>query len=42
MSRYVRCGLIQAGSPLPPDRPLAAIKKAMLAKHLRLIAQAAK
>src|SRR5436305_10619318 len=42
MSRSVRCGLIQAHNALGPDRPLAAIKKAMIDKHLKLIEQAAK
>src|SRR5436305_10386672 len=42
MSRSVRCGLIQAHNALGPDRPLAAIKKAMIDKHLKLIDQAAK
>jgi beta-ureidopropionase len=42
MSRLVRCGLIQAHNALGPDRPLAAIKKAMIDKHLKMIDQAAK
>src|SRR5436305_10842444 len=42
MSRSVRCGLIQAHNALGPDRPLADIKEAMIAKHLKLIEQAAK
>src|SRR5438309_9651273 len=42
MSRLVRCGLIQAHNALGPDRPLLAIKKAMIDKHLKLIEQAAK
>jgi len=42
MSRIVRCGLIQAENPLGPERSMAAIKKAMIAKHLKLIEQAAK
>ncbi len=40
MPRTVRCGLIQASTPLSGDRPLPAIKKAMLDKHLKLIEQA--
>lgn len=42
MPRIVRCGLIQASTPLAGDRPLLDIKKAMIAKHLKLIEQAAK
>src|SRR5581483_1454680 len=42
MARTVRCGLIQASTPVTGDRPLAAIKKAMLDKHLKMIEQAAK
>ena len=42
MPRMVRCGLIQATNVLGPDQPLAKIKKAMVDKHLKLIAQAAK
>ena len=42
MSRIVRCGLIQASTPLSGDRALPDIKKAMLDKHLKLIKQAAK
>jgi beta-ureidopropionase len=42
MPRNVRCGLIQACNVLPSDRPLAAIKKAMIDKHLKLIEQAAR
>src|SRR5213082_280946 len=42
MSRIVRCGLIQAHNPLGPDHSMAQIKKAMIAKHLKLIEQAAK
>ena len=38
----VRCGLIQATNVLGPDQPLDKIKKAMVDKHLKLIAQAAK
>jgi N-carbamoylputrescine amidase len=42
MPRIVRCGLIQAHTPLTPPNPLPAIKKAMIEKHLKLIEQAAK
>src|SRR5215467_7821163 len=42
MSRIVRCGLIQAKNALSTSRSLAEIKKAMIDKHLKLIAQAAK
>jgi beta-ureidopropionase len=42
MPRMVRCGLIQATNVLGPDQPLDKIKKAMVDKHLKLIAQAAK
>ncbi len=42
MSRIVRCGLIQASSAVGANRSLAEIKKAMIAKHLRMIEQAAK
>ncbi|MBZ5629895.1 MAG: acyltransferase [Acidobacteriia bacterium] len=42
MPRMVRCGLIQATNVLGADQPLAKIKKAMIDKHLKLIAQAAK
>jgi N-carbamoylputrescine amidase len=42
MPRVVRCGLIQAGNEKGPEAGLSAIKKAMLDKHLKLIAQAAR
>jgi beta-ureidopropionase len=42
MPRMVRCGLIQATNVLGPDQPLAKIKKAMVDKHLKMIAQAGK
>src|SRR5271169_1000285 len=43
VANLVRCGLIQASCTLSPERnSLPAIKKAMLAKHLRLIEQAAR
>jgi len=39
----VRCGLIQAGCEFSPEKmPLAAIRKAMVAKHVRLVEQAAR
>lgn len=41
MPRTVRCGLIQAGSALAPAKGLTAVKKAMIAKHERLIVEAA-
>ena len=42
MPRVVRCGLIQASNVLGPEAGLPAIKKAMVAKHVKLIEQAAK
>ena len=43
MPNTVRCGLIQAGCEFSPEKmPLGAIRKAMVAKHLRLIEQAAR
>jgi N-carbamoylputrescine amidase len=42
MPRLVRCGLIQAKTPLDGTHPLPQIKKAMLDKHLKMIEQAAK
>jgi len=43
MGRTVRCGLIQAKCDLAADKhPLARIKQAMLRKHARLIAAAAR
>jgi predicted amidohydrolase len=42
MPRNVRCALIQASNALSTERPLAQIRKAMIDKHLKLIAQAAK
>jgi len=42
MPRNVRCALIQTKNALSPDRPLEAIKKAMIEKHVKLIEQAAK
>jgi N-carbamoylputrescine amidase len=41
MPRNVRCALIQASNALSTERPLAQIRKAMIDKHLKLIAQAA-
>jgi predicted amidohydrolase len=42
MSRIVRCGLIQASNAAGSNRSLPEIKKAMIDKHLKLIAEAAK
>ena len=43
MPNTVRCGLIQAGCEFSPEKmPLAAIRKAMVAKHVRLVEQAAR
>src|SRR5262249_14410485 len=42
MARVVRCGLIQAKTPMDGRQPLSAIKKAMIDKHLKMIAQAAR
>src|SRR5512143_2605908 len=42
MPRVVRCGLIQARNVLGPEAGLPAIKKAMVAKHLGLIEEAAR
>ena len=42
MPRVVRCGLIQAQNVKGPEAGLAAIKKAMVDKHVKLIEQAAK
>ena len=42
MPRIVRCGLIQAKNVLGPEAGLPAVKKAMLDKHVKLIAEAAK
>ncbi|HTV54997.1 MAG TPA: acyltransferase, partial [Terriglobia bacterium] len=41
MARVVRCSLIQATNVEPAEKSLAAIKKAMIDKHLGLIRQAA-
>ena len=41
MSRIVRCSLIQATNVASPDSSLAAIKEAMIEKHLGYIKQAA-
>jgi beta-ureidopropionase len=42
MPRLVRCGLIQASNVLSPDQAsLADVREAMIAKHLRLIDEAA-
>ena len=42
MPRVVRCGLIQAGNVKGPEAGLPAIKKAMIDKHVGLIAEAAR
>jgi N-carbamoylputrescine amidase len=42
MPRLVRCGLIQASNVKPPEAGLPAIKKAMMDKHRKLIAHAAR
>ncbi|MBK5256941.1 MAG: acyltransferase [Vicinamibacteria bacterium] len=42
MPRIVRCGLIQARNVFGPEAGLAKVKKAMIDKHVKLIAQAAK
>ena len=42
MARVVRCGLIQAQNVLGPEAGLPKIKKAMIDKHVRLIAEAAR
>ena len=42
MARTVRCGLIQTRNVLGPDRDLAAIKKAMIDRHVTLIGEAAR
>ncbi|MCK6557918.1 acyltransferase [candidate division KSB1 bacterium] len=41
MARIVRAGLIQASLPLAAEAPLDKLKKAMIDKHVALIAQAA-
>jgi beta-ureidopropionase len=42
MPRIVRCGLIQAANVLSPDKAsLADVREAMIAKHVRLIEEAA-
>jgi beta-ureidopropionase len=41
MPRVVRCALIQASNVKPPEDGLPAIKKAMIEKHVKLIAKAA-
>src|SRR6186713_1410597 len=42
MPRIVRCGLIQASNVLGPEVGLEKVKKAMIDKHVKLIAEAAK
>ena len=41
MARVVRCGLIQASTPMPGTEPIEKIKQAMIEKHLQMIAEAA-
>ena len=41
MPRIVRCGLIQARNVLGPEHGLEKVKKAMIDKHVKLIATAA-
>ena len=41
MPRIVRCGLIQAKNVLGPEAGLEKVKKAMIDKHVKLIAEAA-
>ena len=41
MPRIVRCGLIQAKNVLGPEAGLLKVKKAMIDKHVKLIAEAA-
>lgn len=43
MARIVKCGLIQCGNVLHPDKhPLAKVKKAMIDKHIKFVEQAGK
>ncbi len=42
MPRIVRCGLIQAQNVKGPEAGLAAVKKAMVDKHLKLVEEAAR
>ena len=42
MPRVVRCGLIQARAQIDPDAPLADIKRTMVARHVELVAEAAR
>jgi beta-ureidopropionase len=42
MSRVVRCGLIQARAQVDPDAPLAEIKRTLIARHVELVAEAAR
>jgi beta-ureidopropionase len=42
MPRVVRCGLIQARAQVDPDAPLADIKRTMVARHVELVADAAR
>jgi beta-ureidopropionase len=42
MPRVVRCGLIQARAQVDPDAPLADIKRTLIARHMGLVAEAAR
>jgi beta-ureidopropionase len=42
MPRVVRCGLIQARAQVDPDAPLAEIKRTLIARHVELVAEAAR
>jgi N-carbamoylputrescine amidase len=42
MPRIVRCGLIQARNVLGPEAGLVKVKQAMIDKHVKLVAEAAK
>ena len=42
MPRVVRCGLIQARAQVDPAAPLADIKRTMIARHVELVAEAAR
>ncbi len=41
MARIVKCGLIQASTPMSGTEPIEKIKSAMIEKHLKMIAEAA-
>ncbi len=42
VDRIVRCGLIQASSPISGDQAISKLKKAMIDKHVPMIEEAAK